>query len=97
MVRPIVKDVLFLGQKSLPATPEDIPVADDLLDAADGADLVDVVGGRLVLGRIHLRREEDQLVAVHGEIQRLLGALSVHVKVQHHLREHDHAPKRQNR
>lgn len=32
MVRPIVKDVLFLGQKSLPATPEDIPVADDLLD-----------------------------------------------------------------
>ncbi len=32
MVRPIMKDVLFLGQKSLPATPEDIPVADDLLD-----------------------------------------------------------------
>lgn len=27
-----MKDVLFLGQKSLPATPEDIPVADDLLD-----------------------------------------------------------------
>ena len=32
MVRPIVKDVLFLGQKSVPATPEDIPIADDLLD-----------------------------------------------------------------
>ena len=32
MVRPIVKDVLFLGQKSIPATPDDIPVADDLLD-----------------------------------------------------------------
>ena len=27
-----MKYVLFLGQKSLPATPEDIPVADDLLD-----------------------------------------------------------------
>lgn len=32
MVRPIVKDVLFLSQKSAPATPDDIPVADDLLD-----------------------------------------------------------------
>ena len=32
MVRPSVKDVLFLGQKSVPATPEDIPIADDLLD-----------------------------------------------------------------
>ena len=32
MVRPIMKDVLFLGQKSLPATPDDISVADDLLD-----------------------------------------------------------------
>ena len=32
MVRPIVKDVLFLGQASLPATPDDISVADDLLD-----------------------------------------------------------------
>ena len=32
MVRPIVKDVLLLGQKSVPATPEDIPSADDLLD-----------------------------------------------------------------
>lgn len=32
MVKPIVKDVLFLGQKSLPATQEDIPYADDLLD-----------------------------------------------------------------
>ena len=32
MVRPIVKDVLFLSQRSAPATPDDIPVADDLLD-----------------------------------------------------------------
>lgn len=32
MVKPIMKDVLFLGQKSLPATPEDIPVANDLID-----------------------------------------------------------------
>ena len=32
MVRSIIKDVLFLGQKSQPATPEDIPVANDLID-----------------------------------------------------------------
>lgn len=32
MVRPIMKDVLFLGRKASPATKADIPVADDLLD-----------------------------------------------------------------
>ena len=32
MVKSIVKDVIFLGQKSAPATPDDISVADDLLD-----------------------------------------------------------------
>lgn len=32
MVKSIVTDVIFLGQKSEPATPDDIPAADDLLD-----------------------------------------------------------------
>ena len=32
MIRPIMKDVLFLAQKSAPATPDDVSVADDLLD-----------------------------------------------------------------
>lgn len=32
MVKPIVKDVLFLGQKSEPATEADLQVARDLLD-----------------------------------------------------------------
>ena len=32
MIRPIVKDVLFLGQKSEPATKEDIAIIDDLVD-----------------------------------------------------------------
>jgi len=32
MIRPIVKDVLFLGQKSEPATKEDVAVIDDLVD-----------------------------------------------------------------
>ena len=32
MVRTVVKDVLFLGQKSEPATKDDIQVIDDLVD-----------------------------------------------------------------
>lgn len=32
MIRPVVKDVLFLGKKSEPATQEDIAVIDDLVD-----------------------------------------------------------------
>lgn len=32
MVRPIMKDRFFLSQKSKPATPEDVSVAQDLLD-----------------------------------------------------------------
>ena len=32
MIRPIVKDILFLGQKSEPATKDDVEVIDDLID-----------------------------------------------------------------
>ena len=32
MIQPIRKDPLFLGVKSQPATPEDVPVGQDLLD-----------------------------------------------------------------
>lgn len=32
MIRPIVKDVLFLGQKSEPATKQNLPVGQDLMD-----------------------------------------------------------------
>jgi peptide deformylase len=32
MIRPIVKDVFFLGQKSAEATKEDLPVGQDLQD-----------------------------------------------------------------
>lgn len=32
MIRPVVKDILFLGQKSEIATKEDISVVDDLVD-----------------------------------------------------------------
>lgn len=32
MVREIIRDEVFLAQKAEPATPEDLPVAQDLLD-----------------------------------------------------------------
>ena len=32
MVKPIMRDVLFLGQKSIPATEEDLQVGRDLQD-----------------------------------------------------------------
>lgn len=32
MIRPVVKDILFLGQKSEPATKDDAAVIDDLVD-----------------------------------------------------------------
>lgn len=32
MIRPVVKDILFLGQKSEPATKDDVAVIDDLVD-----------------------------------------------------------------
>ena len=35
MVREIMRDVFFLSQKSTPATPEDFPVAEDLLDTLE--------------------------------------------------------------
>lgn len=32
MIKPIVRDVLFLGEKSIPATEADLPVVEDLID-----------------------------------------------------------------
>ena len=43
MIRPIVKDVLFLGQKSEAATKADVAVIDDLVDTLR-ANLEDCVG-----------------------------------------------------
>ena len=32
MIRPIMKDEVFLAQKSVPATKADLPVVEDLID-----------------------------------------------------------------
>ena len=70
---------------------------DDLFDAAYHADLIDIVDRRFVHAGVHLSGNEDQLIAVHRHLDGAFGTLAVHIKVQHHLREHDNAPKRQNR
>lgn len=43
MIRSVVKDVLFLGQKSEPATKDDISIIDDLMDTLE-ANLEHCVG-----------------------------------------------------
>ncbi len=32
MIKPIIRDIIFLSQKSTPATPDDLPIATDLRD-----------------------------------------------------------------
>lgn len=43
MIKPVMKDIVFLGQKSEPATKEDISVIDDLIDTLN-ANLEHCVG-----------------------------------------------------
>lgn len=43
MIRPVMKDIVFLGQKSEPATKDDIAVIDDLMDTLN-ANLEKCVG-----------------------------------------------------
>lgn len=35
MIREIMRDIIFLAQRSAPATPEDLPAADDLLETLE--------------------------------------------------------------
>ena len=62
MIRPIVKDIMFLGQKSEPATKDDLQIAKDLQDTLaahrDGcvgmaANIREAKRERIVLARMH--------------------------------------------
>lgn len=64
MVKPIVKDILFLGQKSFPATPADTQVITDLLDTLK-AHQEDCVG--LAANMIGVRKRI--IVFSHGPFQ----------------------------
>ena len=69
----------------------------NLGDLTHDAHLIDVVKGRFVQPGVDLRRQKNQLVALHRDLQRLFAALAADVKVEHHLRKDDDAPERQNR
>ena len=69
MIQPIMHDPLFLAQKSAPATPEDAPVARDLLDTltahADGC--VGMAANMIsVLKRIIAVEAEEGCLSLEG-------------------------------
>ena len=65
MVRPIMRDVLFLGRKAAPATKADISVADDLLDTlrANAAGCVGMAANMIGVAKaiIAFRDEEKNM------------------------------------
>jgi len=68
-----------------------------LQDVRNAADLVQVLGGGLVLGRRFLRDEQDALARFHGDFHRLDRLRPPDEERDHHVREHDHVPQRQQR
>lgn len=74
MIQPIMHDPLFLAQKSAPATPEDAPVARDLLDTltahADGC--VGMAANMIGVNKriIAVENEGSYLVMLNPEILR---------------------------
>lgn len=63
MIRPIVKDPIFLARKSAPATRDDLPVAQDLLDTLN-AHKEHCVG--MAANMIGVSK---RIIAFHGEIK----------------------------
>ena len=60
MVKPIMKDVFFLGQKSEPATKADLQVGKDLQDTLQ-ANRAGCVGmaANIREGKVRMRRDSD--------------------------------------
>ena len=65
MVRPIMRDVLFLGRRAAPATKADLSVADDLLDTlrANAAGCVGMAANMIGIAKaiIAFRDEEKNM------------------------------------
>ena len=66
MVREIVKDVIFLAQKSLPATPDDLPVAQDLQETllAHKEDCVGMAANMIGVSKRIIAFDNDGQIAV---------------------------------
>ena len=60
MVKPIMKDVFFLGQKSEPATKADLQIGKDLQDTLQ-ANRAGCVGmaANIREGKVRMRRDSD--------------------------------------
>ena len=78
MVRPIMKDVLFLGQKSEPASAEDISAAEDLLETlkANAEGCVGMAANMIGVKKriIAFDNEGSYMVMFHPEIVKCSGA-----------------------
>ena len=74
MVRPIMKDMFFLSQKSSPATQEDLSVAQDLLDTlnAHREGCVGMAANMIGVSKriITFNHESDNMVMFNPEIIR---------------------------
>lgn len=74
MVKPITKDIIFLAQKSKPATPEDHAVAADLLDTlrANAAGCVGMAANMIGVSKriIAFYYDGDYMVLYNPEILR---------------------------
>ena len=63
----------------------------------DAADVVQVVGGRLVLGRRLLRDQQDVLAGFHRDVERLDRLRAADEQRNHHVRKDDDVAQRQQR
>ncbi len=79
MIQPIMHDPLFLAQKSAPATPEDAPVARDLLETltahADGCVgmAANMIGVRKRIIAVEAEDEDEYLVLFNPVILKKSG------------------------
>ncbi len=69
----------------------------ELQHAGERADLIDGIRSRIIIGRILLRREEDQRIVLHHLFERLDRLLAADEQRHDHMREDDDVAKRQHR
>lgn len=78
MVREIMHDPIFLGQKSIPATAEDLPIAQDLLDTlkANAAGCVGMAANMIGVSKRIIAFDNDgsYMVMFNPEIIKCSGA-----------------------
>ncbi len=69
----------------------------ELQHAGERADLVNGIRSRIIIGRILLRREENQRIVLHHLFERLDRFLAADEQRHNHVRENDDVAKRQHR